>query len=82
MISFVTPVTVCGTFDYPFGFPRSAYRFMHDACRGRVMRAGLLKTTRIVLRVRNRTTPSATVVGGRLGRQAYGHDGREGVGRL
>lgn len=82
MISFVTPVTVCGTFDYPLDFPRSAFSFPNDACRGRVMRTGPRKTTRIVLRVRNRTTPSATVAGGRLGRQAYGHDGREGVGLL
>jgi hypothetical protein len=46
------------------------------------MMAALVKSTRIVLRTCNRKTLSATVAGGRLGRQAYGHGGPERVGLL
>lgn len=42
----------------------------------------LVKSTRIVLPYRNPNNVTATVAGGRLGRQAYGHSGPEGVGRL
>ncbi|MCP2336894.1 hypothetical protein FHU30_002234 [Actinomadura rupiterrae] len=46
------------------------------------MRAAPLKSTRIVLPVRNSKALSAAAAGGTLGAQAYGHLGPEGVGPL
>src|SRR5690606_10365884 len=81
-ISFVTPGDRLRCFPLIFSVPRCGPSSVHDACRGRVMMAALVKGTRIVLPTCNRKTLTATAAGGRLGRQAYGHGGPGTRGRV